>query len=45
MRAGSDPWKPWRSAIRRALESAQKFSLVANSVKSELVIEPEIVIS
>ncbi len=28
--------------VRRALEGAQKFSLVANSVKSEVVIEPEI---
>jgi uncharacterized OsmC-like protein len=30
--------------IRRALQSAQKYSLVANSVKSEIVVEPEIVI-
>jgi len=30
--------------IRRALESAQKYSLVANSVKSEVLIEPEITI-
>lgn len=30
--------------IQRALQSAQKYSLVANSVKSEIVIEPEIVI-
>lgn len=28
--------------IRRALQSAQKYSLVANSVKSEIVIEPTI---
>lgn len=27
---------------RRALQSAQKYSLVANSVKSQIVIEPEI---
>jgi len=27
---------------RRALQSAQKYSLVANSVKSEIVIEPDI---
>ncbi len=27
---------------RRALEAAQKYSLVANSVKSEVVMEPEI---
>ncbi len=30
--------------VRRALQSAHKYSLVANSVKSEIVIEPEIVI-
>ncbi len=28
--------------VRRALEAAQKYSLVANSVKSEIVIEPRI---
>ncbi len=28
--------------IRRALQSAQKFSLVANSVKSDVVVEPAI---
>jgi organic hydroperoxide reductase OsmC/OhrA len=27
---------------RRALEAAQKYSLVANSVKSEIIIEPDI---
>jgi organic hydroperoxide reductase OsmC/OhrA len=30
--------------VRRALQSAQKYSLVANSVKSQIVIEPEIVV-
>ena len=30
--------------VRRALEAAEKYSLVANSVKSEIVIEPEIVV-
>ncbi len=30
--------------VRRALQAAQKYSLVANSVKSEVVVEPEIVI-
>ncbi len=30
--------------VRRALQAAQKYSLVANSVKSEIVVEPEIVI-
>ena len=29
---------------RRALQSAQKYSLVANSVKSEIIIEPMITI-
>jgi organic hydroperoxide reductase OsmC/OhrA len=28
--------------VRRALESARKYSLVANSIKSELVVEPEV---
>ncbi len=28
--------------VRRALQSAQKYSLVANSIKSEIVIEPSI---
>jgi organic hydroperoxide reductase OsmC/OhrA len=32
------------SRIRRALESAQKYSLVANSIKSKVMIEPEIII-
>lgn len=31
--------------VRRALEAAQKYSLVANSVKSEIVLEPEIIVS
>lgn len=30
--------------LRRALQAAQKFSLVANSVKSEVTIEPEILV-
>lgn len=30
--------------IRRALQSAQKFSLVANSIKSKVMIEPEIIV-
>ena len=28
--------------VRRGLESAQKYSLVANSVKSEIIIDPQI---
>jgi hypothetical protein len=31
-----------RGRIERALKSAQKYSLVANSVKSEIIIEPKI---
>jgi organic hydroperoxide reductase OsmC/OhrA len=31
-----------RKRIRRALESAQKYSLVANSVKSQILVEPVI---
>ena len=31
--------------VRRALVSAQKYSLVANSVKSEIVIEPKITVT
>ena len=30
--------------VLRALKAAQKYSLVANSVKSEIVVEPEVVI-
>lgn len=30
--------------VRRALQSAQKYSLVANSVKSEMIIEPEVIV-
>jgi organic hydroperoxide reductase OsmC/OhrA len=32
------------SRARRALQSAQKYSLVANSVKSEIIIEPKIIV-
>lgn len=28
--------------IQKALQSAQKYSLVANSVKSDIVIEPKV---
>ena len=34
--------KAVESRARRALQSAQKYSLVANSVKSEVIIEPQI---
>ena len=42
VRAGNELPEAVEKRVRRALESAQKFSLVANSVKSEVVIEPEI---
>jgi len=44
VRAGNDPVEPVEKRIRRALESAQKFSLVANSVKSRVIVEPDILI-
>jgi len=31
-----------KARVRRALQSAQKYSLVANSVKSEIIIEPDV---
>jgi organic hydroperoxide reductase OsmC/OhrA len=40
---GEDP-SVIESRARRALQSAQKYSLVANSVKSEVSIDPEIII-
>jgi len=40
--AGSETPDAVETRTRRALQSAQKFSLVANSVKSEIVIEPTI---
>jgi organic hydroperoxide reductase OsmC/OhrA len=42
--AGDEAAPVVEARVRRALQSAQKYSLVANSVKSEIVIEPEIVI-
>jgi organic hydroperoxide reductase OsmC/OhrA len=41
---GGEPRDVIEARVRRALQGAQKYSLVANSVKSEIVIEPEIVI-
>jgi len=41
---GEDP-QVVRGRVLRALQSAQKYSLVANSVKSEIIIEPDIEIS
>ena len=42
--AGAESHKVVEGRVRRALQSAQKYSLVANSVKSELAVESEIVI-
>jgi organic hydroperoxide reductase OsmC/OhrA len=40
--AGDEAPKVVEARTRKALQSARKYSLVANSVKSEIVIEPEI---
>jgi uncharacterized OsmC-like protein len=37
---GDEPAAAVESRVQRALKAAQKYSLVANSVKSELIIEP-----
>jgi organic hydroperoxide reductase OsmC/OhrA len=42
--AGDEAPEAVERRIRRALQSAQKYSLVANSVKSEIIIEPTIVV-
>lgn len=42
---GSEQTGVVEARARRALESARKYSLVANSLKSEVLIEPEIVIT
>jgi len=42
VRAGSAEAESTRKRVQRALESAVKYSLVANSIKSELSITPEI---
>ena len=44
VRAGNELPEAVEKRVRRALESAQKYSLVANSVKSKVIIEPEILI-
>jgi len=44
VRGGNGPGEAVEKRVRRALESAKKFSLVANSVKSKVIIEPEILI-
>lgn len=40
--AGAEPLDVVEARTRRALQAAQKYSLVANSVKSQLVVEPVI---
>jgi organic hydroperoxide reductase OsmC/OhrA len=44
VRAGAEDHAAVERRIWRALEAAQKYSLVANSVKSEVVVEPTIII-
>lgn len=40
IRAGAEPAPVVEARARRALRAAQKYSLVANSVKSEVIVEP-----
>ena len=40
--ACGEPAAAVETRVRRALQAAQKYSLVANSVKSEIIVEPEI---
>ncbi len=40
--AGDENTAAVEARIRRALQSAQKYSLVANSVKSEIIVEPKV---
>ena len=42
IKAGGEDPQALEGRTRRALAAAQKYSLVANSVKSEIIIEPEI---
>jgi organic hydroperoxide reductase OsmC/OhrA len=42
--AGDERPAAVEARLRRALQSAQKYSLVANSVKSQIVVEPEIIV-
>ena len=44
VRAGGEPAAAVEKRVRRAVESARKYSLVANSVKSEVIVEPEILV-
>ena len=42
VRAGDQSAAVVEKRIRRAMESAQKYSLVANSIKSELIVEAKV---
>jgi organic hydroperoxide reductase OsmC/OhrA len=42
LRAGNEERITVERRVRRALESAQKYSLVANSIKSEIKVDPDI---
>jgi len=42
--ADGEPRDIVEGRVRRAVQAAQKYSLVANSVKSEIVLEPEIIV-
>jgi organic hydroperoxide reductase OsmC/OhrA len=42
--AGAEAPAAVEARVRRALQSARKYSLIASSVKSELIVEPTIVV-
>lgn len=42
VRAGNETAEAVEKRVRRALGSAQKYSLVANSVKSDVIVDPDI---
>src|SRR5512147_848382 len=42
--AAGEPRATIEARFKRALQAAQEYSLVANSVKSEIVMEPELII-
>lgn len=42
LRAGNEERTAVERRVRRALDSAQKYSLVANSIKSEIRVDPDI---
>ncbi len=44
VRSSESDMEATRKRVRRALESAVKYSLVANSIKSEIVVEPDITV-